>query len=145
MNFKKLSKLIFEEIKPKLENNQGLYIFAREKAKFEGWLKVELCNILSKYFKEVAPERKRIDVTFNNWAIELKTVTTLKKSTGKKFKLRSKDIPRILDDIRKLESFEYSNKSILFVVFPINHSNKDWKTQLKIIRTYLKKIKHYLP
>ena len=74
MEFEDLSNLIFNEIKPKLENNQGLSIFAKERAKFEGWLKVELCNSLSKYFKDVTPEKNRIDVTFENWAIELKTV-----------------------------------------------------------------------
>jgi len=76
MEFKDLANLIFDEIKLKLENNQGLSIFAKERAKFEGWLKVELCDSLSKYFKDVAPERNRFDVTFENWAIELKTVNT---------------------------------------------------------------------
>lgn len=76
MEFEDLANLIFGEIKPKLENNQGLSIFAKKRAKFEGWLKVELCDSLSKHFKDVAPEKNRIDVTFENWAIELKTVNT---------------------------------------------------------------------
>ena len=76
MEFQKLRKLLFDEMKPKLENNQGLSIFAKERAKFEGWLKVELCDSLSKYFTDVAPERNRIDVTFDDWAIQLKTVNT---------------------------------------------------------------------
>lgn len=46
MEFKDMANLIFNEIKPKLENNQGLSIFAKERAKFEGWLKVELCDSL---------------------------------------------------------------------------------------------------
>ncbi len=68
MEFEKLAELIFSEIKPKLENNQGLSIFAKERAKFEGWLKVELCDSLFKYFKDVTPEKDRVDVTFENWA-----------------------------------------------------------------------------
>ena len=76
MEFEDLTNLIFSEIKPKLGNNQGLSLFAKERAKFEGWLKVELCDSLSKYFGDVAPERNRIDITFGNWAIELKTINT---------------------------------------------------------------------
>jgi hypothetical protein len=41
VKFEKLGELIFAEMKPKLENNQGLLTFAKERAKFEGWLKVE--------------------------------------------------------------------------------------------------------
>ncbi len=47
MEFEDLSNLIFSEIKPKLEKNQELSIFAKERAKFEGWLKVELYDSLS--------------------------------------------------------------------------------------------------
>ena len=41
MEFEKLGELIFDGMKPRLENNQGLSTFAKERAKFEGWLKVE--------------------------------------------------------------------------------------------------------
>lgn len=76
MEFEKLSELIFDEITPKLENNQGVSIFAKERAKFEGWLKVGLCDSLSRHSPDITPERNRIDITFNGWAIELKTVNT---------------------------------------------------------------------
>jgi len=76
MEFEKFAKLIFDEMKPKLESSQGLSIFAKERAKFEGWLKVELCDSLSKYYKDIVPERNRTDLTFEDWAIELKTVNT---------------------------------------------------------------------
>ena len=33
--FEELTKIIFEEITPKLENNCGVAIFAKERAKFE--------------------------------------------------------------------------------------------------------------
>ena len=144
MEFEDLDKLIFNEIKPKLENNQGLSIFAKERAKFEGWLKVELCDSLSKYFKDVAPERNRIDVTFENWAIELKTVNTNIRYENVKNKHRpiTKNTQGVINDIKKLKSIDYTNKAILFVVFPIIHSNKNWQVQLQRISKLLREIKH---
>lgn len=144
MEFEDLAKLIFNEIKPKLENNQGLSIFAKERAKFEGWLKVELCNSLSKYFKDVAPERNRIDVTFENWVIELKTVNTNIRYENVKNKHRpiTKNTQGVINDINKLKSIDYTNKAILFVVFPIIHSNKNWQVQLQRISKLLREIKH---
>jgi len=53
MEFEELSVLIFNEIKPKLETHLGLSLFAKERAKFEGWLKVELCDSLLKHFNDV--------------------------------------------------------------------------------------------
>jgi len=144
MEFEDLANLIFDEIKPKLENNQGLSIFAKERAKFEGWLKVELCNSLSKYFKDVAPERNRIDVTFENWTIELKTVNTNIRYKNVKNKHRpiTKNTQGVINDIKKLKSIDYTNKAVLFVVFPIIHSNKNWQVQLQRISKLLREIKH---
>jgi len=144
MEFEDLTKLIFGELKPKLENNQGLSIFAKERAKFEGWLKVELCDSLSKYFKDVVPEENRIDVTFENWAIELKTVNTNIRYENVKNKTRpiTKNTQGVIDDIGKLKSTDYINKAILFVVFPITHDNENWRVQLQRISTLLREIKH---
>jgi len=144
MEFEDLAKLIFDELKPKLENNQGLSIFAKERAKFEGWLKVELCDSLSKYFKDVAPERNRIDVTFENWSIELKTVNTNIRYENVKNKTRpiTKNRQGVINDIEKLKSTDYTNKAILFVVFPITHDNEDWQVQLQRISTSLREMKH---
>ncbi len=143
MKFEVLANLIFNEIKPKLENNQGLSIFAKERAKFEGWLKVELCDSLSKYFKDVAPERNRIDVTFENWAIELKTVNTNIRYKNVKNKHRpiTKNTKGVIKDIEKLKSTDYTNKAVLFVVFPIIHSNKNWQVHLQRISKLLREIK----
>jgi len=142
MEFGKLSKIVFDELKPKLENNEGLAIFAKERAKFEGWLKVELCESLSKYFKDVTPERNRIDITFENWAIELKTINTNIRYLNVKNKTRpiTNNTQGVVDDIQKLKDTEYENKSVLFVVFPVQHNNKDWKTQLARIRNQVTKI-----
>ena len=144
MEFEDLAKLSFDELKPKLENNQGLSIFAKERAKFEGWLKVELCDSLSKYFKEIVPERNRIDVTFENWAIELKTVNTNIRYKNVKNKTRpiTKNTQGVINDIEKLKSTDYTNKAILFIVFPITHDNEDWQVQLQRISTLLREMKH---
>jgi len=144
MEFEDLTKLIFGELKPKLENNQGLSIFAKERAKFEGWLKVELCDSLSKYFKDVVPEENRIDVTFENWAIELKTVNTNIRYENVKNKTRpiTKNTQGVIDDIEKLKSTDYINKAILFVVFPITNDNENWRVQLQRISTLVREIKH---
>lgn len=144
MKFEDLTKLIFRRIKPKLENNQGLSVFAKERAKFEAWLKVELCESLSKSFKDVAPERNRIDVTFENWAIELKTVNTSiqYKNVKNKTKGITKNTQGVIKDIEKLKSKYYTNKAILFVVFPITHDNKYWQKQLRKISPLLGKIQH---
>jgi len=144
MEFEDLANLIFSEIKPKLEKNQGLSIFAKERAKFEGWLKVELCDSLSKYFKDVVPERNRIDVTFENWAIELKTVNTNIRYKNVKNKTRpiTKNTRGVVNDIEKLKSTDYINRAILFVVFPITHDNKNWQVQLQRISKLLRKFKH---
>lgn len=129
MEFKDLTKLIFDEIKPKLENSQGLSIFAKERAKFEGWLKVELCDSLSKYFKDIAPERDKIDITFLNWAIELKTVNTNYRYKNVEIKTRpiTMNVQGVIDDIENLKSTNYDHKAILFVAFPVTHDNEYWQ------------------
>jgi len=149
MEFKDLANLIFDEMTPKLENNQGLSIFAKERAKFEGWLKVELCDSLSKYFKDVTPEkntheRKRIDVTFENWAIELKTINTNIRYKNVKNKHRpiTKNTKGVIKDIEKLKSTGCTNRAILFVVFPIIHGNKYWQVQLQRISKLLREKNH---
>jgi len=144
MEFEDLSELIFREIKAKMENHQGLSVFAKERAKFEGWLKVELCDSLSRYLEGVVPERNRIDVTFENWAIELKTLNTNIRYKNVKNKSRpiTKNTQGVVKDIKKLKSADYDNKAVLFVVFPITHDNKYWQTQLQRISKLLREIKH---
>ena len=148
MNFRNLAKLIFKEIEPKLKTNKGLSVFAKERSKFEGWLKVELCASLSNKFKDIAPERNRIDITFSNWAIELKTVNTniLYKNVKDKKRPITRNTEGVIKDIRmlkKLKSFCYSNRAVLFIAFPITHDNKNWQMQLQRIRPLVKKLKHY--
>lgn len=144
MRYEELAKIIFNEIKPKLENHQGLSIFARERAKFEGWLKAELCDSLSKYFRDVAPEIHKIDVTFHNWAIELKTINTNYRYKNVEIKTRpiTKNIQGVIDDIETLKSSDYENMAVLFVVFPVTHENEDWQYHLEKISFSLRDLRH---
>lgn len=144
MRFEKLTEIIFKEIIPKLENNIGVAIFAKERAKYEGWLKVELCESLSKYFSSINPEKDWIDITFEDWAIELKTVNTNYRYENVENKTRpiTKNIKGVIEDIEKLKSTNYTNKAILFIVFPTTHDHENWKTHLQKISRLLRNIKH---
>lgn len=144
MRFEQLWEIILSDLKPKLEQNQGLGIFASERAKFEGWLKVELCASLSKFVDDVVPERDRIDVTFRDWAIELKTINTNYRFENVKNKTRpiTKNIEGVINDIEKLSGSIYLNKAVLFVVFPLKHNDVFWKIHLEKIEQKLKILKH---
>ena len=117
MEFIKVKEIVFNELKPKLESNKGLAIFAKQRAKFEGWLKVELVRILSNYFDDISPENNRIDITFKDWAIELKTVNTniRYKNVISKVRPITKNINDVISDIEKLKFTTYVNKGILFI------------------------------
>ena len=142
MEFLKIKEIIFNFLKPKLENNNGLAIFAKERAKFEGWLKVELIEILSNYFNNIAPENNRIDITFKDWAIELKTVNTNIRYPNviNKHRPITMNIDGVISDIDNLKSSNYINKGILFIVFPIQHNNTNWQIHLGRIKNKLSKI-----
>ncbi len=144
IGFTELGELIFAELKPKLENSVGLSIFAKERAKFEGWLKVELCDSLSKHFADVTPEKDRIDITFEDWAIELKTINTNVRYANVKNKRRpiTKNTQGVVDDIEKLRHTKYKNKSVCFAVFPILHNDRNWRIQLERINCQLKRLEH---
>ncbi len=144
MKFGQLAELIFNRLKLKLENHRGLSIFARERSKFEGWLKVELCEILLKNFDNVNPEENRVDVCCGNWKIELKTVNTnLKyKDTNDKIRPITKNTQSVIEDIKKLKNQDNCNKSVLFIVFPAKHENKHWLIQLERIKKHLAKLQY---
>ncbi len=143
MGFQKLANIIFGEIKPKLENHSGLSVFAKERAKFEGWFKVELCESLLKYFKDVVPEHQRVDISFEDWGIELKTINTNIRYEGVKNKTRpiTKNTQGIIEDIEKLKKLNFKKKGVLFIVFPIEQGNKNWGFHLQKIENQLTCIK----
>lgn len=149
LEFIKIKEIIFNELKPKLESNKGLAIFARQKAKFEGWLKVELVEILSNYFYDISPENNRIDITFKDkvnkdWAIELKTINTNMRYENVIGKIRptTLNIKDAIHDIEKLKLTTYVNKVILFIAFPAENKNQKWQMHLNKIKNKLKQIEY---
>ena len=144
VTFEKLSQIIFSELKPKLESNQGVSNFAKERAKFEGWFKVELCDSLAKYFQDVAPEKGRVDITFENWGIELKTINTNYRYPNVKKKTRpiTMNTQGIINDIEKLQKMDFTHKAVLFIAFPTTHEKREWQIQLEGISKEVKDIKH---
>ena len=140
MNGKELSNFIFKKLRQKIENHKGLQIFIKERAKFEGWLKVELCDILSEKYHDIVPEKNRTDIVFSKYAIELKTINTNYRHKGVKNKIRpiAKNIQGIIDDINKLKKSTYENKIVLFIVFPIGKKDgKKWQIHLNKINCKL--------
>jgi hypothetical protein len=144
MEFLEITKILFRGLKQKLENDKGLAVFAKERAKFEGWLKVVLVGILSDYFSDVVPENSRIDLTFGEWAIELKTMNTNIRYTNVKNKHRpiTKNVDGVIKDITNLKSCDFLKKGILFIVFPIEHENEYWQIQLNKIKNKLSRIEY---
>jgi len=128
MNFEKLFNILEKELPNKIKNNKGLNYFAKNRNKFEGWLKVEICNILAHYSdKEILPEKDRIDIVFNNqWALELKTINTSYKETRviDKTKPLTENINSVLKDIEKLQNIvKYNKKAVIFIVFPLQEKH----------------------
>lgn len=76
MTFNELWDIVEVEVPNTINNHEGLNFFIKNRSKFEGWFKVELCDILSKYTENVTPEKDTIDIVFDEWAIELKTANT---------------------------------------------------------------------
>jgi len=144
MDFEELSEIILEKLKSRLENHKGLKIFAVERAKFEGWIKVEICDILLDYFKEVIPEKNRVDISFSDWGIELKTLNTNIRYEDVKNKIRpiTKNTQGVIIDINKLKRLDYyKNKAVLFIVFPITPEDRNWNIQLNRIKPMLSQLK----
>lgn len=129
MTFDELSKLLEAEIPKKISQHKGLDIFVMLRSKFEGWLKVEICNILSNYTDKIFPEKDYVDIVVDNWAIELKTVNTSYKVDGvdSKTKPLSKNINSVIKDINDLKRKNYKHKAVIFIVFPLQKSNKKWQ------------------
>jgi hypothetical protein len=117
----------------RLSCHQGLSVFARERAKFEAWLKVELCDVLLSKGRNPVPECDRIDVTFGHWAIELKTCNTNYSFKGARRKGRpiTKNVNGVVADIEKLNRMDikrrYKHRAVLFVVFPMHSNNPRWQ------------------
>ena len=151
MKFAELSKIIFNELPQRLNQHMGLSVFAKERAKFEGWLKVEVCDILSKHnLPNVVPEKHRVDVMCDGWAIELKTVNTNYRYPNviNKHRPITINVQGVIDDIEQLRNSSKLSgikKAVLFIVFPVSHIRSDWQKHLKkIIDCLGNEIEHHL-
>ncbi len=142
MDFNELASYL-SGIKPILENSVGLAVFAKERAKFESWLKVEVCGLLAKHCAQVIPEKQRVDVVADEWGIELKTVNTNIRYEGVQIKSRpiTKNTQGVINDINKLRQMNMQKKAVIFIVFPIEHENKKWQVQLQRIKQELTTLK----
>lgn len=144
-----LRRFIFSKLKPELESRKGLFIFAQQRAKFEGWLKVELCDLLSERFDNVKPEhsitkKKRVDITFEDWALELKTINTSYEHDFVQTKGRpiTLNIRGVIKDAKKLKNLKkIRQRAVLFLVFPLSADNKEWDGHVKKLSQHLNKLK----
>jgi len=61
-----LADIIFRELDKSISGHESLEVFSIERAKFEGWVKVELVRILRRHFKRIVPEEGHIDIVSDN-------------------------------------------------------------------------------
>lgn len=133
---------ILNKLKKKIESSKGLSIFAKQESKFENWVQVELCGILSDYCKEVIPEKYMrdsscsYDIDFDSRiAIELKIFTNNGKSG-------SRNVEGVIKDVKTLSRVPNNKEKIeILVVFPTTDS-KDmdrWGNYLNNIETKMTK------
>ena len=144
MTFEELWKILEQEIPNKINRHNGLNFFIKNRSKFEGWFKVELCDILSKHTKNIIPEKDRIDIVFDDWALELKTSNTNYRYENIENKTRpvTKNVTSIIKDIKDLRNNEnYKNKAVVFIIFPLSKTTKDWDKHISKIKRELKELK----
>lgn len=132
MTTQELFDLTIDDIIDRIQHSEGLTKFAHRRAKFEGWLKVEIIDILVKKGKNALPEMGRIDVSFDTIGIELKTVNTNIRYDNviNTTKPITKNIDSVNEDIENLINTTFVDKFVIFIVFPITHDNQNWQNQL---------------
>lgn len=145
MTIEELFNLVVPALAEKISQSDGLMRFAFRRAKFEGWLKVELIDTLVKNHINALPEIDRIDVSFEHVAIELKTVNTniAFQHVANLTRPITKNTASIIEDIICLREKLHADKFVLFVAFPINHTNPLWQVQLQRINQHLAEIRHH--
>lgn len=149
MEYDELCKIIFPKIEKRLNSSLGLAVCAKHRSKFEAWLKVELCGILAEYNENLTiPEKDFIDITFENWKMELKTINTSYKfqNVVKKTRPITSNVKSVIRDIRKLRKKREPTKvrnAVVFIVFPVRHETPNWQSiHLPKISKELKKIEY---
>lgn len=125
-----------------ITNQSALRIPIIHRSKFEGWLKVELANVLSHQHPDTEVEKyfkpKHIDISCSDCLIELKTVNSSFSVGGCEDKERpvKSSITSIIKDADKLQKIlknhpQYSAGFVAFVLFPI--SDKDYSSHINKI------------
>jgi len=142
MTAQELLDLTSQDLIDKINLNKGLNQFAFERSKFEGWLKVELIDVLLNKEILAKPEIDRIDVSFKDTAIELKTLNTSYRYDDVKNKTRpiTKNIASVLKDISELREKNFENKFVVFIVFPIKLPKKQWLSHINLIKNELSEL-----
>lgn len=130
MTTQELFDLTVDHIVTRIHQSFGLTKFAHRRSKFEGWLKVELIDVLVQKGFDALPEVGWIDVSFDKVGIELKTVNTNIRYPDVINTIRpiTKNIQGIIQDIENLKNTTFIDKFVVFIVFPITHDNKKWET-----------------
>ena len=127
---------IIKELVKKISKSEGLAIFAKTRAKFEGWLKLELVGLLKNYWNTVKVEedtsdkKRKIDIVCDEWAFELKTVNTSYKTNNVPDKTRpiTQNVTGVIKDIKKLrKQCRKKYKIVIAVIFPVDNNNKYWR------------------
>lgn len=144
MNFNELWDILKIEIPKRIATNKGLNNFAVNRSRFEGWLKVETCDILSEHMSSITPEKDTIDIVADNWALELKTPNTSYRHLNVINKIRpiTDNVNGIITDIDTLKNNHvYSNKAVVFIAFPLFLANKRWINHKNKISSKLQQLK----
>ena len=144
MTFEELWDILKEEVPSTIIRHNGLKFFIKNRSKFEGWFKVELCDILSKYTNNIIPEKDRIDIVFDEWALELKTSNTNYRYTGVENRSRpiTKNVNSIIKDIQDLKRNEnYDKRAVVFIIFPLSKDTSAWNTHILKISSELQELK----
>ncbi len=143
MELNELIAITKDELIRRIESTHALGVFAARRSKFEGWLKVELIDILiAKKRENVLPELGFIDITFEDVAIELKTVSTNYRIDGFPYVHRpiTENVAGVVQDIECLGlNPNFKNKFIIFTVFPLPEGHVLWPNHLKVIEDELGK------
>jgi len=143
---RELAELIFSNLAERMSTHEGLEAFATCRAKFEGWLKVELAAVLKKRFENIVPEKDGIDLVADGWAFEIKTINTSYRRPGTVQKTRpiTENIEGVVNDVKKLRKLRgYEGKAVVFVVFPLpRKSLKAWEQHLEKVRSELEELRH---
>ncbi len=138
MNLEQLIGLVNPKLTVLIKDHAGLKKFAQIRAKFEGWLKVELVRIFEEAGYRALPEVSGIDITFESVAIELKTSNTNLRIEGveNKGKPITNNLNNIIADVHKLRLRDnYADKYVIFIMFPVPPQHPNWQQYLSVINS----------